>query len=122
MKQILTISICFLFLSSCATTKDWSRDDRYLYHYFTALNVIDCLQTKYIYKSPTHKEAWPPAIIIVDDKPERIIPMFIATNLLVLKTAGMLSPKWRKRLLGTATLFEVYAVGRNYCFGVGLEF
>lgn len=121
MKLSLLIFFVVLF-SSCATFQDWDRDSKYLYGYFTALNVVDCLQTRYIYESPTHKEAWPPAIAIVDDKPERIIPMFVGTNLLCLYTADRLPKKYRNKFLGIITLFEVYAVGRNYCYGIGFKF
>ncbi len=126
MKKLLLIIIIFIlfiiFSYPVSYADSWDRNDKYLYGYFTSLQIIDCLQTRYIYHSPRHKEAFPPAKFIINDKPSRIIPMFLATNLLSLYAADKMPRKWRQRFLGTLTLFEVYAVGRNYCLGVKFYF
>ena len=121
---ILILIILFPIFSHASDP--WTKNEKWTYGYFTALNIVDCGQTYYIYRSPNFNEAFPLATAIIEDKPEnaRYVPlMFIGSNLTCLGIAHLLPSKWkwtkpRQWFLSSITLFEVYAVGRNICYGV----
>jgi len=118
--------VSFLATERAHAADPWTKNQKWTYYYFTSLNIIDLGQTYSIYESPTRSEKFFLASAILEDKPEnaKYVPlMFIGSNLTCLGVAHFLPSKWywirpRQWFLSGVTFFEVYAVGRNFCYGV----
>jgi len=130
---IFLLALIILMLISLAevhAADPWTRGEKWMFGYFTALNIIDMGQTCTIYDSSRYNESFFLATIVLEDKREnaKYVPlMFVATNLSCLGIAHLLPSEWhwakpRQWFLNGITVFELYAAGRNMCYGVKWRF
>lgn len=99
-----------LLMCGCSS---FDKKDKALIYAGLSLTVIDAYQTKRVLESDEFKET----SHLMQHKGD-IIPVMLATDLIVIGSSSFLTDKWQKRLLTYWIGLKWLAVGNNYHIGV----
>jgi hypothetical protein len=120
-QKIALIGLCVLLVAvpSWAGEK-WDKADKALFGTFITLNVLDALQTNYIFDNPDEFREKNPILRSLGE--DFVVPYFAAVTAGAYLVADQLKPKHRKTFLTIMNAVQIYTVGRNVYIGVGFSF
>ena len=113
MKKLSIIILCLL-LTGCTWHK-WEKKDKALFVAFTALNVVDILQTGYIHDSDKYEETNP---LLTESA---YLPVMGLLNVGVFYLVDEVKPGWRTGMLSAIVLMKLGIVSHNRQIGVGFK-
>jgi len=108
MKTIISIFVLLFVFAGCA----WTPADRSIMVAYTALNVVDIMQTREIFNNPDYYELNP---LLTEDNH---VALLIVGNVLLYVIADILPNKYRTAFLGLLTAGKFMVVGNNYRIGI----
>ena len=119
-KLMLAVAITALMSSPArAGDNDWSTTDKALFATYTVFNVVDILQTRYIFESDEYVELNP---ILAPLGKNGATAAMIGANVAMYFIADYVGQKYRPIVLGTVATLSIGVTAHNYSIGIGFSF
>lgn len=117
-KRIIIIAALLLIFVRVAQAEGWSTVDKSLLGIYTAANVVDILQTRYIHGNDRYEEK---NFLLKGAGKNGSTLIMLGVNVGLFFAADAI-PKYRTTILTVSSIIKIGVTAHNYSIGVGVKF